>query len=337
MTYPTQANMTVADERLTTPVDRANAILIRYPRFNRLLNNIQLCREMSKTAGEPQCIILEGVPGAGKSTLVKSYAASCSRYETPSGTKVPVFYTETPSPVTVKGMAARLLQVLGDPAANHGTLWSMNSRLVHFIRTCEVQMIILDDFHHLIDKETNRVLGKVSDWLKVLIKETNIPFLVVGVEGTIRRILDANAQLSRLFAIRETLHPFQWDARNPETIKEFMTFVAFTERLIGVRLTDEIEREDLLYRIYYATDGVVGNVMNLLRYAVALAQQREEDILTLDVLTQAFDMRLAEHVHKRSPFLPATESVVLLSGQPSESESPQKGDDVSASDVLTTK
>jgi hypothetical protein len=337
MIYPTQADVAVADERLTTPVDRANAILIRYPRFNKLLNNIQLCREMSKTAGEPQCIILEGVPGAGKSTLVKSYAASCSRYETPSGTKVPVFYAETPSPVTVKGMAAKLLQVLGDPAANHGTLWSMNSRLIHFIQTCEVQMIILDDFHHLIDKETNRVLGKVSDWLKVLIKETNIPFLVVGVEGTVRRILAANAQLSRLFAIRETLHPFQWDARNPETIKEFMTFVAFAERLIGVRLTEEIEREDLLYRIYYATDGVVGNVMNLLRYAVALTQHREEDILTLEVLTQAFDMRLAEHVRKRSPFLPSTDPAVVLSAQPSESESPPEEKGVSASEVLTTK
>jgi hypothetical protein len=341
MTYPTQATVTVSDDRLATPVGRANATLIRYPRFNKLLSNIQLCRDMSKTAGEPQCIILEGMPGAGKSTLVKSYAESRSRYETPSGTKVPVFYLETPSPATVKGMAARLLQVLGDPAANYGTLWSMNSRLVHFIQTCEVQMIILDDFHHLIDKETNRVLGKVSDWLKVLIKETNIPFLVVGVEGTVRRILDANAQLSRLFAIRETLQPFQWDIQNPETIKEFVTFITFAERMIGVRLTDEIEREDLLYRMYYATDGIVGNVMNLLRYAVALAQQRESDVLTLEVLTAAFNMRLAEHVRKRSPFAASDDhlSAMSLHAQSSKPRpsSPQEVEDLSASDVLTTR
>lgn len=339
MTYPTQAKVT--DDRLSTPVGRSNATLIRYPRFNEFLNNIQLCRNMSKTAGEPQCIILEGVPGAGKSTLVKSYAESCSRYETPSGTKVPVFYVETPSPVTVKGMAARLLQVLGDPAANYGTLWSMNSRLVHFIQACEVQMIILDDFHHLIDKETNRVRGKVSDWLKVLIKETNIPFLVVGVDGTVRRILDANAQLSRLFAIRETLQPFQWDSQNPETIKEFITFIAFAERMIGVHLTEEIEREDLLYRMYYATDGIVGNVMNLLRYAVALAQQREADTLTLDVLATAFNMRLAEHVRKRCPFVTSGNqlSAMPLSTQSTKpkSTSPQQGQDLSASDVLTTR
>ena len=341
MTYPTQTKATVSDNRLATPVGRANAVLIRYPRFNSLLSNIQLCLDISKTAGEPQCMILEGVPGAGKSTLIRSYAESCSRYETPSGTKVPVFYLETPSPVTVKGMAAKLLEVLGDPAANHGTLWSMNSRLVHFIRTCEVQMIILDDFHHLIDKETNRVLNKVSDWLKVLIKETNVPFLVVGVDGTVRRILDANAQLSRLFAIRETLHPFQWNSREPETIKEFMMFIAFAERMIDIQLTEEIERKELLYRMYYATDGVVGNVMNLLRYGVALAQQREADILTLEILAQAFNMRLAEHVRKRSPFAVSDNQPPVMP-QPTRSTESKPGNaqttrDLSASDVLTTR
>lgn len=307
MTYRIPAPLIDSDDTLATPVGRANMLLIRYPRFNQLVSHIQLCREMSKIAGEPQCLILEGQPGAGKSTLVKSYAATCARYETVQGTKLPVFYVETPSPATVKGMAARLLQALGDPAADHGTLWSMNARVVHFIRTCEVQMIILDDFHHLIDTETNRVLSQVSDWLKVLIKETQIPFLVVGVEGTVSRILEANAQLSRLFAIREVLCPFPWDSQDPETIKEFSTFVAFAERLIGVPLSTEIPQEELLYRLHYATNGVVGNVMNLLRYAVVLAQQQSVETLTLDVLTAAFNMRLAAHVHKRSPFLLSSE------------------------------
>jgi len=73
---------------------------------------------------------------------------------------------------------------------------------------CQVELVILDDFHHLIDKETNRILEQVSDWLKVLIKETGIPFLVVGIDGKVERILDANAQLSRLFAVRQTWNHF---------------------------------------------------------------------------------------------------------------------------------
>ncbi len=291
-----------SSDRLATPVGRANATLIRYPRFNQLHDKIQLCQQLSRTAGEPQCMVLEGMPGVGKSTLIKSYAEAFPRCETPSGPRVPIFYLETPSPATVKGMAAKLLAVLGDPAANHGTLWSMNARLIHFIQACEVQLVILDDFHHLLDQETNRVLYKVSDWLKVLVKETNVPFLVVGVVDTVRRILNANAQLSRLFAIRETLQPFRWDSQQPDTIKEFAAFVSFAEGQIGMNLPTELERLDLLYRLFEASDGIVGNVMNLLRYSVVLSQQQAHDHLTLDILSTAFNMRLAEHVNKRNPF-----------------------------------
>jgi hypothetical protein len=329
-------------EKPVTPIGRANAILIRYPRFNQLHDDIRLCQEISKIAGEAQCMVLEGMPGAGKSTLVQSYAATFPRYGTESGTKVPVFYLETPSPATVKGMAARFLEVLGDPAANRGTLWSMNSRLIHFLRACEVQLVILDDFHHLIDKETNRVLEKVSDWLKVLVKETHVPFLVVGLEGTVRRILNTNAQLSRLFAIRATLHPFQWEPHRPETIQEFARFVAFTEQEIGLPLSDEIAREDLLYRLHDATHGIVGNLMNLLRFSVVLAERNQRKTLTLDILSAAFDLRLAEHVRKASPFSLSMEEPTVKAQSNAKSADEQatsylQKDDISISDALTTR
>jgi hypothetical protein len=329
MTYLPPASEAAA----STPLRRANAALIRYPRFNTLLSHIELCRTMSQTASEPQCMILEGVPGAGKSTLVKSYVAANPPGDRPQGRQVPVVYVETPSPATVKGLAAKLLEGLGDPAAHHGALWAMNSRLGHFMRTCAVQMVILDDFHHLIDTETDHVLSKVSDWLKVLIKETNVPFMVVGVPGTIRRILDTNAQLSRLFAIRETLPPLQWDSHTPETTEEFTLFMAFVERMIGIPLPTELDRADLLVRIHYATDGVVGNIMNLLRYAIALAPTPEPPALTLKLLAEAFTMRLAEHTRKKNPFA-ATVRAPFVPPAPRDSS---KTRELSATDVLTTR
>jgi hypothetical protein len=282
---------------------RANAALVRYSRFNELHEDIRLCQEMSRTAGEPQCMAIEGLAGAGKSTLVKSYAESFARYETMSGTRVPIFYMETPAPVTVKGMAARMLEELGDPAAHKGPLWSMNSRLIRYIKLCEVQLVILDDFHHLIDKETNRVLETVSDWLKVLIKETAVPFLVVGIEGRVEQILQANQQLSRLFAVRERLGPFGWNPADEATIKEFASFIQYVEKGVERPLSGELPRAELLYRLHYATNGIVGNVMNLIRFAALLAHEQGDDNLTLSVLSQAFAKRLHKHMaHKANPF-----------------------------------
>lgn len=284
-------------------LDRANTALIRHPRFKELHHHIRQCQQMSKTAGEPQCMSLEGVTGAGKSTLVQDYVRAFPRFLTDDGVQIPVFYMETPSPVTVKGMAAAMLEQLGDPAAHRGTQWSMNSRLIRLMIACKVEIAILDDFHHLIDCETNRVLAKVSDWLKVLIKETGLPFLVVGIDDTVEQILDANSQLSRLFAAREALEPFKWDMSDEACVCAFAQFVKYAEEAIGMVLPDNLPRLELLYRLHYATGGVVGNLMNLLRYAALIGQEEGNDALTLSTLALAFDRRLSRHLKvKVNPF-----------------------------------
>lgn len=270
--------------------------LIRYPRFVQLHDTIRRCQRLSKKSNEPQCISLEGRPGAGKTTLVKAYASAFPRVETEEGTDIPVFYMLTPSPVTVKGMAETMLERLGDPAAHRGSQPSLNSRLSKLIVDCKVELVILDDFHHLIDTKTNRILRTVSDWLKVLIKETQVPFLVVGIEDQVQQILKENEQLSRLFAERETLAPFKWDVTDRTSVEEFTTFVLFAEEMIGAILPTELSRSELIYRIYYATEGVVANVINLLRYAQDIVQERGDGQMRMIDLSLAFEKRISKHL-----------------------------------------
>jgi hypothetical protein len=319
--------MSKLTDRPKSLLERANTALIRYPRFRELHHHIRQCQQMSKMAGEPQCMSLEGVTGAGKSTLVQDYARAFPRFLTNEGVQVPIFYMETPSPVTVKGMAAAMLEQLGDPAAHRGTLWSMNSRLIRLMIACEVEIAILDDFHHLIDCETNQVLAKVSDWLKVLIKETGLPFLVVGIEDTVERILDVNPQLSRLFAARETLEPFQWDMSDEACVCEFAQFVKYAEEAIGIALSDDLPRVELLYRLYYATGGVVGNLMNLLRYAALNAREKGSDTVDLPTLAMAFRARLSGHFKARiNPFEEARGERFVAPDTPSEMQTNGAGE-----------
>ena len=264
-------------------------------------------------SNEPCCLSLEGVTGAGKSTLVRDYAALFPRVEEQAGTRIPVFYVETPSPVTVKGMAATMLAQLGDPAAHSGTLWAMNFRLVRLMKACGVELVILDDFHHLIDKETNRILEQVSDWLKVLIKETCIPFLVVGIEGKVNCILEANAQLSRLFAARQTLAPFFYDETDQTRRHEFARFVQYAEQAIALPLPETLPRPELLQRLQCATHGIVGNLMNLLRYAAWLTRQQHHEQIALSTLAAAFDKRLRQHLNSpANPFTVSSDELLAL-------------------------
>jgi energy-coupling factor transporter ATP-binding protein EcfA2 len=279
--------------------------LIRYPRLSRVHDTIHRCQRLSKKSNEPQCISLEGRAGAGKTTLVKAHADLYPRRETDEGTEIPVFYMLTPSPVTVKGMAETMLERLGDPAAHRGSQPSLNSRLCKLIVDCKVELVILDDFHHLIDTKTNRILRTVSDWLKVLIKETQVPFLVVGIEGQVQQILKENEQLSRLFAEQVTLSPFEWNVADPEqtSIMEFTNFILFAEKMIGTTLPTELPRAELLYRMHYATDGVVANIMNLMRYAEEVLQEEKRSQMKMTDLSKAFERRLSKHLPKKvDPF-----------------------------------
>lgn len=276
----------------------AHAALIRYPRFNALHADIKQCQILSRMSDEPKCMSLEGLPGAGKTTLAKEYAKAFPRIETEERILVPVFYVPTPSPVTIKGMASKMLEKFGDPgfAYGKGRIDSLDSRLINHLKASKTELVILDDFHNLIDTETNKILAKVSDWLKALIKEAEVPFLVVGVEGKVEKILKANDQLSRLFSVREALHPFAWDTRKPSSIKEFAHFIEYAEKALQMPLTKEIRRVELLYRLYYVTGGVVANIMNLLRAAQLMALTRRNPSIDLCDLSQAFQKHLAKHV-----------------------------------------
>lgn len=292
----------------------ANSALIRYPRFKELHRDIRDCQEMSHLSDEPQCMALEGVTGAGKSTLIRDYISLFPRTEQPDGTRIPIFYIETPSPVTVKGMASTMLTYLGDPASQRGTLCSMNFRLIKLMIDCKVELVVLDDFQHLIDKETNCILEQVSDWLKVLIKETNLPFLVVGLSGKVERILTANLQLSRLFAVRETLEPFKYNPSDYNGVTEFARFIQYAEKGIGIELADTLPRQELLYLLHYATDGVVGNLMNLLRYAALCAQREKKTKIDFSMLAYAFSKRLSKHLkEKLNPFDTANKQFIASS------------------------
>lgn len=175
-----------------------------------------------------------GETGAGKTTVVQTWLAQRGEKEREEGDRlsIPVLSVLMPSHARKKGAAAAFLGALHDPNPSRGTEWNMLVRLYRLMQVCQVRLIVVDKFQHIIDRETQRVLHDVADFLKDIINQTRVPMILVGKKGEAEAILRSNPQLDRRVGSPYVLGPFEWDrSRASETIKEFRTVRA--TRLIG--------------------------------------------------------------------------------------------------------
>jgi hypothetical protein len=275
-------------------------IHVNYPRINRLRHLMDHCREYSKIAAEPECMLIRGVRGSGKTTECKMFAGKYPQMRTEEGTTIPVLYASIPSPTTTKSIPSKLLYSLGDMFWNKGSNTIQTLRLCGLLKDCEVEAVILDEFHNFIDGKTDRAILEVSNWLKDFLNEAEKPLIIAGLPYC-DVVLNANDQLERRFPIRETLNPLSWGvAKGNHEFKEFLRYV---DMKLPFKERSNLADEEIAYRFYCATNGVIDFIMKLIRRAAELAIDRSSNKLDLSMLARAYAERLSPMDPKRqNPF-----------------------------------
>lgn len=287
-------------------MDYVSNLIVDYPRFSEVIEKIEYCHKTSKFSSEPENLFIGGPTGAGKTTVCNKYIKRYPRIVEGEITKVPVLKVTIPSPATEKGLVTKMLYEIGDPLAETGSRSMQTIRIERFIEKCGVELIILDEFQHFIDRDSEKVLRTVADWLKVLIEDTGVPQVLLGLnEGSYANhaeiIFDANPQLSRRFAHRHNLEPFRFS--RTEEIIEFRKFLHIIDKSLPLECVSELADVDMATRFYYASDGVVAYIMKLIKSGTSIALKKNEEHLTLDILTKAFDSNVhSDKSWKINPF-----------------------------------
>lgn len=291
------------------------SIFIEYPRIAKILNDVGRCHLDGITTRsvdrEPQCMLIAGGTNAGKTELHKFYQQAFTREITEHGTIVPILPVVLPYPAKPKDVAMELLKKLGDPNAARGSTAQLGSRVADYIRKCKVQLIILDEFHHFIDRYTHKVLLDASEWLKRLIKETLVPVIALG-KPISTEVLDYDEQIRRLFCRRAKLVPFDWDYLEEPSNKDFRRFLLSVDMQLPLGERSDLSSEAMALRIHYASDGVVGYVMTMVREAFDLARADGQEKIEMRHLSRAFTDRIqSSKPKKQNPFLPSTFTTAL--------------------------
>lgn len=254
-------------------------IRVWYPRMKRIYDDIARAYEMNPVTPDPECIALFGRFRTGKTTIVDSFCELHPRVIHEHSTEVPVLKAVIPAKATVPNLLVAMLSALGDPLAERGSVGVKLNRLENLVTDCNVQMIILDEANHFVDRDSERVLHDVSNTMKNLIKVKNIACVLVGLPYT-EEVLKANEQFGSLFGDPDTLDPFRWDDSEPETIGEFRMFLRQVEQQLPLPARSFLSSKEVAWRCFVATQGKVGFVMRLLRRGAEEAVRQDPHTVT---------------------------------------------------------
>ena len=275
---------------LKDKVRRTENMVIESPQFRQIIGKIAECHERSKYTSEPRCLLIIGETGRGKTTIAKYYEKNFPRTVNHDGTIIPVLRSSVSAPATIKGMASRLLMDLGDPLPERGSIPSLTMRLCRLIKQCRVELIILDEFQHLVDEDRKKVLQSSADWLKHILNETGVPIILMGMPWSVN-ILRANNQLQRRFSSINELKDFGWSTAKEQ--QDFTNFLIVLETALPLPNPSNLFSGQMALRLFCATRGIISNVMKLISKAAEKAFAKGFESITIDLLALAYNEELA--------------------------------------------
>jgi hypothetical protein len=268
-------------------IAHVDGILVKHKRFIDTYDELSEVFFLSKECYTPEQLCILGPTGAGKTYLVEEFVDQHPRVNLDDRTVIPVLYVKVPpNAKSPKALASKILRNMGDPFFDSGTEGNMTQRIHNFVRECKIEMIILDEFQHLINRDTDHVLKTASEWLKTFIEEINIPVVLCGLPDS-QRIFKHNEQLDSRYTNRIEYKPFCFATQDDQ--KEFRTFLKAIDQALPFANWSHLADPDTAAKIYYFSFGLPRYVMRLLKAASKLALKKGYDSIEMDQLRDGFN------------------------------------------------
>lgn len=273
-------------------------IVIVYPLLQQILNDIEECKNSVHRLNQVKSMFISGDSKYGKSTITKIYKKKYPDIVTEEVTLKSVLYVKVPAPAYIGSLKSKILEYLGDPFYNKILRgYQSDSRITTLLKRCGVQLILLDEFQHLVEGNRHKVLIDSSDWFKNLIDDCGISVVFIGMPDA-ENVLIENKQLGNRVRIRHSLKPFEFNSKEFRIILDkFDTQLPFEEK-------SNLAQDDIWKRIYLATGGIIGFIKILITESTRLAAKEELSCINEEILYKAYNNKLYD-TSSDNPFSPA--------------------------------
>jgi Cdc6-like AAA superfamily ATPase len=261
---------------------------IYHPDFKKALELISLCHKSKLKSADPQCLLITGNYGTGKTTISERYIKQNQKViPLERTTKRAILFGSIPSPTKINTFLETMLGDLGDPYPVKGTIGNKQYRLVNLIKDSEVELIMLDEFQHFVHKENHKVNHEVADCFKSIINATKVPVVLLGLDES-EKVLDSNGQLKRRFSFRHHLTDFS--CRDAKTTDQFRILLHQIDKALPFERIAGLKESGMWQKFESATKGNMNALMKLIRYAALAAVEADYDQIKEEHFSKAFEL-----------------------------------------------
>ncbi|MDF2864675.1 MAG: hypothetical protein K0S02_4947 [Achromobacter mucicolens] len=275
---------------------------IQHRRFSEGLCRIAELHHSRQRFGSGGGVLITGPSGAGKTLLVSCYASQFAHETTLAGTRIPVLRLTVPSSPTAKSLSETILIALGYPKAHRGSGPQKTALILEFFDRCGLELMILDEVHHLLYASTIQYFRDVTDWLKNLISIANVAVVACGLPEAIA-VVEANEQLASRFSARYALTPL--GMASDTDFREFRSVLKLFGEALPLPMATPLHEANMARRMHVASYGLLDYVRKVLEGAVSVAASVGDNEIGLDALAAAFRNCVCGTVPDRlNPFHP---------------------------------
>ncbi|WP_022942785.1 TniB family NTP-binding protein [Psychromonas hadalis] len=162
-----------------------NDCIVMHPLVKVIFDDFDELRLNRKFQSDPQCMLLTGDTGVGKSHLINHYKKRVLASQNYSRETIPILVSRI---AIGKGVDATLIQMLADlelfgssQRKKRGYSTDLTKKIVENLKRAQVELLIINEFQELIEFKGQKERQNIANKLKYISEEAQVPIVLVGM------------------------------------------------------------------------------------------------------------------------------------------------------------